>query len=302
VSDHRGFLNEPTPETPQTSSAGPLERGWIADPHGNRGPIRHDPAAVLADASIERTLTPLTIAVIGLLSLIVGLAILELGNFTAAQFDRARWLGWLTVALLTPASAAVLWSAVWEWRGLAALETTDRFRVGLRSENLTVARAQAVNWLKAIGAAPDVFNVVQSAKDAETLRSLLRSGPLAKLDQEVSAAGRAAALRVLAATAVSPWPGLDGVIVIWQSLRLVRQVARLYGLRPGTLGTLRLLRRATTDASIVAAADIAVAALTEAVFDSALGKLVGSATGSAIAARRILRLTSTIAESCRPIP
>jgi putative membrane protein len=302
VSDHRGFLDERAPETPQTSSAGPLERGWIADPHGNRGPIRHDPAAVLADASIERTLTPLTIAVIGLLSLIVGLAILELGNFTAAQFDRARWLGWLTVALLAPASAAVLWSAVREWRGLAALKTADKVRVGLRSENLKVARTQADNWLKAIGAAPEVVNVVQSAKDAETLRSLLRSGPLAKLDQEVSAAGRAAAMRVLAATAVSPWPSLDGVIVIWQSLRLVRQVARLYGLRPGTLGTLRLLRRATTDASTVAAAEIAVAALTEAVFDSELGKLVGQVTGSGIAARRILRLASAIAQSCRPIP
>jgi putative membrane protein len=185
---------------------------------------------------------------------------LELGNFTAAQFDRAPWLGWLTVALLAPACAALLWSAVREWRGLAALKTADEVRVGLQSEDLKVARTQADNWLKAISAEPEVVSSVQSARDAETLRSLLRTGPLAKLDQEVSASGRAAALRVLAATAVSPWPGLDGVIVIWQSLRLVRHVARLYGLRPGALGTLRLLRRATTDASTVAAAEIAVAA------------------------------------------
>jgi putative membrane protein len=122
-----------------------------------------------------------------------------------------------------------------------------------------------------------------------------------KLDQEVTASGRAAALRVLAATAVSPWLGLDGVIIIWQSLWLVRQVARLYGLRPGTLGTVRLLRRATTDASVVVFADVAMTALTEAVFDSPLGKIVGQATGSAIAVRRILRLTSAIAQSCRPI-
>jgi putative membrane protein len=302
VTEHRGFLDEPAPATPQTSSTGPLGRGWIADPHGNTGPIRHDPAAVLVETNVERTLTPLAIAVIGLLSLIVGLAILELGNFAAAQFDKARWLGWLTVALLAPASLAVLWSAIREWRGLAALKTADKIRIGLRSENLKVARTQADNWLKAIGATPEVVSLVQSAKDAETLRSLLRTGPLDKLDQEVTASGRAAALRVLAATAVSPWPGLDGVIIIWQSLRLVRQVARLYGLRPGTLGTLRLLRRATTDASIVAFADIAMTALTEAVFDSPLGKIVGQATGPAIAARRILRLTSAIAQSCRPIP
>jgi putative membrane protein len=303
VTEHRGFLDEAAPAMPQTSSAGTLERGWIADPHGNMGPIRHDPAAVLADTNVERMLTPLAIVVIGLLSLIAGVAILELGNFAAAQFDRARWLGWLTVALLAPASAAVLWSAVREWRGLAALKTADKIRTGLRSENLKVARTQAYNWLKAIGATPEVVSLVQSAKDAETLRSLLRTGPLAKLDQEVSALGRTAALRVLAATAVSPWPGVDGVIVIWQGLRLVRQVATLYGLQPGTLGTVRLLRRVTTDASTVAAADIAVSALTEAVFNSSVGgALVGQATGSAIAARRILRLTCAVAQSCRPIP
>ena len=67
----------------------------------------------------------------------------------------------------------------------------------MRSENLAVARTQADNWLKAIDAAPEVVSVLQSAKDAETLRSLLRTGPLAKLDEEVSALGRAAALRVL---------------------------------------------------------------------------------------------------------
>jgi hypothetical protein len=53
VTEHRGFLDEPAPATPQTSSAGPLERGWIADPHGNIGPIRHDPAAVLADRTVS---------------------------------------------------------------------------------------------------------------------------------------------------------------------------------------------------------------------------------------------------------
>ena len=244
----------------------------LQTPKGIGGRIVHGPPEILADSyNLDKdTRTPLPIGVIGLLSLIVGVAILELGNFTAAQFDRAPWLGWLTVALLAPACAAVLWSAVREWRGLAALKTADEVRVGLQSEDLKVARTQADNWLKAIDATPEVVSLVQSAKDAETLRSLLRTGPLAKLDQEVYASGRAAALRVLAATAVSPWPGLDGVIVIWQSLRLVRQVARLYGLRPGALGTLRLLRRATTDASTVAATDVAVAALTEAVLNSPL--------------------------------
>jgi hypothetical protein len=82
-------LHEPAPE-PQTSSA--EKRGPIADPQGNRGGrIVHPPRDVLTDSyKLDKdTLTPLPIGVIGLLSLIVGVAILELGNFTAAQFDRA---------------------------------------------------------------------------------------------------------------------------------------------------------------------------------------------------------------------
>ena len=56
------------------------------------------------------------------------------------------------------------------------------------------------------------------------------------------------------------------------------------------------------DAAGVAAADIAVTALAEAVFNSHLGgALAGQATGSAVAARRMLRLAYATAQSCRPI-
>ena len=153
MSGHRGFRDELAPEPTQILSAGKPD--WIdVDPQGNGIVSTMASDRVLPRVNLDKP-TPLPIGVIGLLSLIVGVAILELGNFTAAQFDRAPWLGWLTVALLAPACAAVLWSAVREWRGLAALKTADEVRVGLQSEDLKVARTQADNWLKAIGAAPE---------------------------------------------------------------------------------------------------------------------------------------------------
>ena len=85
-------------------------------------------------------------------------------------------------------------------------------------------------------------------------------------------------------------------------MRLVRQVAALHRFRPGTLGTLRLFQRVALDAGSVAAADIAAAAVTEAVFNShALGGLAGQATGAAVAARRMLRLSHAVAQVCRPL-
>ena len=303
MSERRGFLDEPESQVPQTvASPVSLERGWVPGAEGKEGPVRHDAAAALPGKEVKDATQPLTIAALSVLFLIVGVALLELANFTVAQFGKAPWLGWLTVGLLTPACGALAWSMAREWRGFAALKAVDRIREGLRSEDIAVARASAHEWLNAIGAPPETLRVVQGADDAATLRSLLRTGPLAQLTEESSAAGRAAALQVLAATAVSPWPGVDGVIVVWQGLRLVRHVARLHGLRPGTLGTLRLFRRVAMDASMVAAADIAVSALAEAVFNSPVGgALAGQATGSAVAARRMLRLSFAVAQCCRPI-
>jgi putative membrane protein len=95
---------------------------------------------------------------------------------------------------------------------------------------------------------------------------------------------------------------MDGVLVIWRGLRLIRRIAELYGMRPGTLGTLRLWRRVALDAGSVAAADVVVATMTDALFSSPLGgALAGQASGSAIAAQRMLRLSVAVARSCRPI-
>nr|WP_282572233.1 DUF697 domain-containing protein [Roseomonas acroporae] len=141
------------------------------------------------------------------------------------------------------------------------------------------------------------------APDLATLRGLLEAGPLATLDERSLALGREAALQVLAMTAVSPSPGLDGVLVVWRGVRLVRQVAALHGLRPGLLGTVRLLRRVAFDAAGVAATDVAVTTLADAVMTSPMaGGLVGTAAGSAVAARRMLRLARAASEACRIVP
>lgn len=303
MNGRRGFLDDPAPEVPRAAAAPVVpERGWVAGPEGDEGPIRHGAAALLPGPAVAGAMQPLALAAVALLLLIGGVALLQLANFTAAQFARASWLGWLTVALLSPPLVALAWSLAREWRGFAALDAVDDLRRALASEDADTARAGAEEWLAAIDAQPSMLQVAQSAADAATVRSLLRAGPLVQLDVATAEAGRAAALQVLAATAVSPWPGLDGVIVVWRGVRLVRQVARLHGLRPGTLGTLRLFRRVTMDAGAVIAADIAVSALSEAVFNSPVGgALAGQATGSAIAARRMLRLSHAVAQACRPV-
>jgi putative membrane protein len=303
MTERRGFLDDPEPDIrPAAPPPPPPERGWIVGVEGAAGPVRHTAAPLLPAKTSQVRPQPLPIAAGALLALIGGVALLELANFASAQFDKSPLLGWLTLALIGPPAGALGWSLVREWRGYASLASVARSRHGLQSDDIEVVRRHARAWLRTIGASDDQIRGVETASDSATVRALLRAGPLARIDQEAAQAGRAAALQILAATAVSPWPGLDGVLVVWRGLRLIRRIAELYGMRPGTLGTLRLWRRVALDAGSVAAADVVVATMTDALFSSPLGgALAGQASGSALAAQRMLRLSVAVARSCRPI-
>ena len=235
MNQRRGFLDDPEPDIavarPLPPPPPPPERGWLAGVDGAAGPVRHPAAATLPAKATRERRQPLAIAAGALVLLIGGVALLELANFAVAQFDRSPLLGWLTIALIGPPVGALGWSAAREWRGYASLRTVERIRAGLQGDDIEVARRHARTWLRAIAASDDLARSVEAASDPATLRALLRAGPLARLDQEAAQAGRSAALQILAATAVSPWPGLDGVLVIWRGLRLIRRIAGLYGMR-----------------------------------------------------------------------
>jgi putative membrane protein len=304
VSDGPQFLDEPTkhvdPGAPQPPN--PDDRGWLDGVVMDEGAVQHDPVEMLAPITSPATNSAMRFGVVALLVLITGIASLELANFVAAQFDRSIWLGSLSIAIIIPASSVLVWSILREWRSYYALAQVERLRKGLASQDLAVARTYAREWLTIIGAPAETRKGVDAAPDASTIRALLQAGPMVRMEQETKAAGRAAALQVLAATAVSPWPGLDGAIVVWRGLRLVREIAENHGLRPGTAGTLRLFHRVTLDAGAVVATDVAVTALTEALFNSSVGgALAGQAAGSAVAARRICRLAFAVARASRPL-
>jgi putative membrane protein len=73
---------------------------------------------------------------------------------------------------------------------------------------------------------------------------------MAPLDAEARALVSSAAKRVSVVTAISPRATIDIVFVFLAALRLIRQLARLYGGRPGTLGMIRLLRHVVSHLAI----------------------------------------------------
>jgi putative membrane protein len=110
----------------------------------------------------------------------------------------------------------------------------------------------------------------------QTLVRLAETGLLAPLDQMAQKMVLDSAKRVSVVTAVSPRALVDVGYVIYESSRLIRRLAELYGGRPGTLGLFRLARRVV--AHLAVTGSIAVG-------DSLIQQLVGHGLAAKLSAR-----------------
>ena len=194
-------------------------------------------------------------------------------------------LGVSGLAALVLLSAGRL--AVLELRGLRGLRRTESLRAA--ATGLLAARSHAQSGplvreiallcppLPESAAAtvplPDLLRA--AADDGDVLRLVERHllAPRDRLARQMIA--RAARQTALAA-ALSPAALLDVVVVLSRNLALIRELAHLYGSRPGAAGTLRLLRQML--------AHLAVAGLTESAHHATVEAL-GGGIAAAVSAR-----------------
>ncbi|HZF76588.1 MAG TPA: DUF697 domain-containing protein [Acetobacteraceae bacterium] len=259
--------------------------------------------APVAPPRVERRWSALSLAAAGVGVLVVGLSALDAANFVADQFERAAWLGWVTLAVVLGGYGLLAWAVLRELRGLWGLRHVDRARAAFARGDYVTAREEALDWAARVPAAAGIAPTLRGANDLDQMAALLEAGPLAELDRQAAAAGRAAAIQAFAATALVPSPALDAVFFGWRGVRLVREVAVIHGLRPGLSGTIALLRRCVFEAGAVGAANVAIDTATRAVISSPLVQHLAGETGSgAVAARRMIMLSRAAARACRILP
>jgi putative membrane protein len=232
-----------------------------------------------------------------------GYAALGSANFVLSQFDRSATLGWLTLAVAV-AGFGLIGAGVWrEMRGLFALRKVDRLRAAVAAADIAALKSAIRPWLSAQPDGPALVAALEPISDPAAALALLRAGPVATLRARADALGRTAAVQVFAATAALPAPAFDGLLVAWRGTRLVRQVAELHGMRPGTLATLALLRRTALSAAGVVAADLATDTAARAFLSNPLLRHVaGDVAGAGVAARRMIVLARAAAAACSPLP
>ncbi len=264
-----------------------------------------EPPELIAVATGDATPRPggAGFALAGVAVLLVGLAALQTGNFAAAQFERAAWLGWLTVAV-AGGGFGLLAAGLWrELRGLFALARVDRLRAAFTSREGSRVHAAARQWVATLPEAETLRPAVDAANDPDAIVALLRAGPDMELRSRADALGRTAAFQMAAGIAATPTPSLAALLIAWRGVRLVRQVAALYGMRPGLVGTLGLLRRTMLAAGLVAGSEAAINVAAHAVLTNPLlAHALGEMAGAGVAARRIILLARATAAACSPLP
>ena len=258
------------------------------------------PAAI--EPADPRWSMPLLVS-LGVAILVLGLAALQIGNFVAAEFARSRALGGLTLAVACLGFGLILLGIWRELRALTALEAVDRLRRDLAGPDAHAKTRAARRWLDQVEGGAGLRPALDALNDPDAIVPLLRAGVEADLHAKAEALARRAAFQVVAGMAAAPAPSLVVLLISWRGLRLIRQIASLYGLRPGLFGTLGLLRRTALSAGATAVTEAAVNTAAHAVLSMPLlTHLAGEMAGGAVAARRMMVLGRATCVACSPLP
>lgn len=184
-----------------------------------------------------------------LLSLALGLAAERLIRDLFARYD---WLGWAGLVVLAVFVLALLFLAMREIGAVLRLRNLESLR-HRAAEILVSDKAEdgkrLTDELQALYAGrPDMARPragleadMQGLFDGSAMIDTAERNLMLPLDARARNLTAAAARRVAIVTAISPRALVDIAFVTWESFRLARAIAELYGARPGLFGSWRLM-------------------------------------------------------------
>lgn len=245
-----------------------------------------------------------------LLSLALGL---WLDGLIRDLFSRSDWLGYLAAGAAAIGALALLAMVGRELFGLRRLAVVQDIKQEAVDAALTTSAAPArkvvARLLHLLAGRPQTARGHTRLKETEGdiidgphLLDLAERELMSPLDRQARALILAASKRVSIVTAVSPRALVDLGYVLFESSRLIRAMAELYGGRPGSIGMLRLMRDVI--AHLAVTGSIAVG-------DSLVQQVLGHGLASKLSARlgegvinglMTARIGIAAMDLCRPMP
>jgi putative membrane protein len=234
-------------------------------------------------------------------------------DFVTSLLARNIILGWIAFGLVTLAVLAALVLSLREWAAYARLARLDSLRTRAEAAHvaadLPAARHLVADLTRLYGNRPDtawgrarLAERAAEVMDADALLALAERELMEPLDQRARAAVEGAARQVAMVTALVPLALADVAASLVANLRMIRQIAEIYGGRSGSFGNLRILRRVF--ASLLAAGALALT-------DDMIGSVAGGGVLSKLSRRfgegvvngaLTARVGIAAMELCRPLP
>ena len=238
---------EPLPEDFQGPEQGPEEEGQEqAMPPEQDGPDRAGPA--LSGFVLRLS--------IGAAMLLAGLGFFLLAERLVTDlFARYQWLGWAGIGALVILLAGLVILAIGEIAALGSLKNLGNLRQQARLAidsdlpeparnvirgltRLYGKRADMARSLHTLSRRPEIQPGEQF--DGSAIIASAEHHLMSRLDERARGLTAAAARRVAIVTAISPRAVIDLAFVTYESMKLARAIASLYGARPGFLGSWKL--------------------------------------------------------------
>jgi putative membrane protein len=266
------------------------------------------PEPSLAPASARGSLSPFAVALIGLGILVIGVVGIDLAQFVDDAFAHGRAVGVLAaMAVAAGAGGAGYW-LIAELRGLIRLRSAERLRrlipsslSGELKQELDAA-AEILARDPSLGQAVMTYRaVLEPHHRGHDALELFARFVLTPADRLAQVSIRRAAAQAFAINAISPTVLLDTLFFAARAIRLIREIAEIYGQRPGLAGTLHLLRRLAGGAGLVGAVDVVGGVIAQQLGGAVLERLSAGAAESAYAAQKMARLGLVAMALCRPI-
>lgn len=317
------FSVAPDPEPKASESARPRRAPASFDEKVVMTPDAEDPfrettlaveSLALPEANPRKRRLSVGKIAMGALGILLSLAAgLWVDRLIRDLFSRADWLGYAAMGVVAVGLLALLVVVARELSGMMQLTAVQSLKAEAESAaasgNTKLARSAAEKLVHLLAANPRTARGRARLKETEGeiidgphLLELTERELLTPLDREARRIILAASKRVSIVTAVSPRALVDLGYVLYESARMIRAMAELYGGRPGTLGMIRLMRDVV--AHLAVTGSIAAG-------DSLIQQVLGHGLASKLSARlgegvinglMTARIGIAAMDLCRPMP
>ncbi|WP_250657843.1 TIGR01620 family protein [Alkalimarinus coralli] len=229
----------------------------------------------------------------------IGLLMLVLMGFEVySVFNRAMDIHWsvavafsLMITLVLSLGGRLLWRYMRDHESLAMLEEIQQVSLRLSEVNDVGHAGKYVKQLQAFYDNKPQFVYLQQSieklpdysNDREVVDHLNRVF-LAPLDQEALRRISNFSLQTGAVVAASPWATLDMLLSLWRSIKMIDEIAQVYGIRPSLANRYRLLKLVIHQLAFIGVSEVLIDQVMDEFGSSTLVGMAGARIGQGLGA------------------